>query len=64
MSEEAIELLRQLLAMRYLDGGVPLPIIALVETSLKSIGKWFPDPQYPYHETHFLRYRPVARAIS
>ncbi len=37
MNEDAIQLLRQLLAMHYIDGGVPLPIVALVETCVKSV---------------------------
>ena len=49
-SEEAVEVLRQLLALHYIDGGVPAPIVALVETSLKGLNPWFPDPQYPYLE--------------
>ena len=49
-SEEAIELLRQLLAMHYIDGGIPAPIVTLVDTSLRVRNLWFPDPQYPYLE--------------
>ena len=49
-SEEAVEVLRQLLALHYIDGGVPDPVVALVETSLKGLNLWFPDPQYPYLE--------------
>ncbi len=49
-SEEAAEVLRQLLALHYIDGGVPAPIVALVETSLKGLNPWFHDPQYPYVE--------------
>ena len=49
-SKEAIELLRQLLALHYVDGGVPSPIVALIETSLKGLNLWFHDPQYPYLE--------------
>ena len=49
-SEEAIELLKQLLALHYIDGGVPAPIVALVETSLKAVNAWFHDPQHPYLE--------------
>ena len=49
-SEEAIELLKQLLAMHYIAGGVPASIVALVETSLKGLNLWFRDPQYPYLE--------------
>ena len=51
ISEDAVRLMRDLLASSYVDGGVPLPIIALVEDALKSVGQWFPDPQYPYHES-------------
>ena len=49
-SEEAIELLKQLLALHYIDGGAPAPIVALVETSLKAVNAWFHDPQYPHLE--------------
>ena len=49
-SEEAAEVLSQLLALHYIDGGVPSPIVALVETCLKGLNLWFPDPQYPYLE--------------
>ena len=45
ISEEAIALLRELLALHYVDGGVPAPIVALVETALRAVGQWFPDPQ-------------------
>ena len=49
-SEDAIELQKELLALHYIDGGVPAPIVALVETSLKGRNLWYPDPQYPYLE--------------
>ena len=49
-SEEAVEVLRQLLALHYIDGGVPAPIVALVETSLKGLNLWYHDPQYAYLE--------------
>ena len=49
-SEETVELQRQLLALHYIDGGVPDPIVALVETSLKGLNLWFHDPQYAYLE--------------
>ena len=49
-SEDAIGLLTELLALHYIEGGVPAPIVALVETSLKGLNLWFPDPQYPYLE--------------
>ena len=49
-SEDAVRLMRDLLAYHYVNGGVPLPIIALVEDALKSVGQWFPDQQYPYDE--------------
>ena len=48
IGEEALPIMRQLLAVHYVEGGVPLPIIALVEQALKSAGAWFPDPQYAY----------------
>ena len=49
VSEEAIALMEQLLAVHYIVGGVPMPIVELVEEALKKVGRWFPDPQYPYH---------------
>ena len=49
-SEETAEILRQLLALHYIDGGVSAPIVSLVETSLKGLNLWFHDPQYPYIE--------------
>ena len=49
LSTQAISILRELLSLHYVDGGVPLPIIALVEQALRAVGEWFPDPQYPYH---------------
>jgi hypothetical protein len=48
IGEEALPIMRQLLAVHYVEGGVPLPIIALVEQALKSVGAWFHDPQYAY----------------
>ena len=50
VSEQGIELMRQLLALHYIDG-LPEEIIAPIEAFLKSVGAWFPDPQYPYHES-------------
>ena len=47
-SEEALELMRQLLALHYTEGGVPAPIIDLVETSLRGLNLWFHDPGYAY----------------
>ena len=49
-SEEAVELLRQLLALHYIDGGLSDPVVSLVETCLKGLNLWYPDPQYPYLE--------------
>ena len=49
--EEVVELLRQLLAVHYIAGCVPLALVEHVEKHLKEQGKWFPDPQYPYHES-------------
>ena len=49
-SDDTIELLKELLALHYIDGGVPAPIVALVETSLRGLNLWFHDPQYPYLE--------------
>ena len=49
-SKETAEILRELLALHYIDGGVPAPIVSLVETCLKGLNLWFPDPQYPYLE--------------
>ena len=49
-SKKSLCLLEQLLATHYIEGGVPAPIVALVETELKTTNAWFPDPQYPYVE--------------
>jgi hypothetical protein len=49
-SEDAIELLKELLALHYIEGGVPASIVALVETELRAVKAWFHDPQYPYLE--------------
>ena len=51
LSQSAVELMKQLLALHYVSGGVSLQLIALVEDELKSVGQWFPDPQYTFHET-------------
>ena len=50
-SEEAVEMLQKLLILHYLEGGVPEALTEHVEEILKGLGKWFPDPQYPYHES-------------
>ena len=49
VSEETIAILAELLAKHYIDGDVPMPIVELVEEALRRVGRWFPDPQYPYH---------------
>ena len=41
MSEEATALMEQLLAEHYINGGVPLPIVELVEETLRRVGPWF-----------------------
>ena len=50
VSEEGIELMRQLLAMHYIYG-LPEEIVAPLQVYLRSVGAWFPDPQYAYHES-------------
>jgi hypothetical protein len=50
VSAEAIEVMRQLLALHYIDG-LPEEIAAPIQVFLRSVGAWFPDPQYPYHES-------------
>ena len=50
VSEEGIELMRQLLAMHYIDR-LPDDIIALIAAFLKTVGAWFPDPQYAWRES-------------
>ena len=47
ISEDAIELLRTLLAEHYING-LPAPLAAEVEAVLKSAGRWFRDPQLLY----------------
>jgi hypothetical protein len=48
LSEEAIERLRDLLTMHYVVGGLPESLVAEVEVALKSVGRWFRDPQLLY----------------
>jgi len=50
ISEEALGHMEHLLAAHYIEGCVPLPMVALIEETLKGVGRWFPDPQYPYVE--------------
>ena len=50
-SEEAVELLQKLLILHYMEGGVPEALMEQVDEILKGLGKWLPDPQYPYHES-------------
>jgi hypothetical protein len=50
VSAEAIEVMRQLLALHYIDG-LPEEIAAPLQVFLRSVGAWFPDPQYAYHES-------------
>ena len=47
ISEDAIELLRTLLAEHYING-LPAALMAEVEAVLKSVGRWFRDPQLLY----------------
>ncbi len=48
-SDECLALLRELLAMHYVNGGVPKPIVTAVEECLKGAGQWFHDPQHAFH---------------
>jgi len=48
LCEEAIVRMEELLVIHYIDGGVPLAVAAAVEEALKSVGRWFPDPQHRY----------------
>ena len=50
MREEAIALMEQLLAVHYIVGGVPMPIVELVEETLRRVGRWFPDPQGGFYD--------------
>ena len=50
VSEEAIALMEQLLAAHYINGGVPMPIVELVEETLRRVGRWFPDPQSGFYD--------------
>ena len=45
VSEETIELLRRLLAEHYINGNVPPNLVAVVESTLRDLDQWFPDPQ-------------------
>ena len=49
MSEEVIALLAQLLARHYIEGDVPMPIVQVVEETLRRVGRWFPDPQAVFY---------------
>ncbi len=44
ISEETIELHRRLLSEHYINGGVPADLVAEVESTLRELGQWFPDP--------------------
>jgi hypothetical protein len=50
VSEEAIALMEHLLAVHYIVGGVPMPIVELVEETLRRVGRWFPDPQGGFYD--------------
>ena len=47
ISEEAIQLLERVLAEHYING-LPESLAAEVEAVLKSVGRWFRDPQLLY----------------
>ena len=47
ISEEAIQLLERVLAEHYIKG-LPESLAAEVEVVLKSVGRWFRDPQLLY----------------
>ena len=49
VSEEVIALLAQLLARHYTEGDVPMPIVQVVEETLRRVGGWFPDPQAGFY---------------
>jgi hypothetical protein len=49
IGEEFLQHMRCLLAAHYIDGDVPSPVVVAVESALKSVNQWFPDPQYAYH---------------
>jgi len=48
LTEEALDVLRRLLAEHYINGGLPAALVAEVETVLKAAGRWFRDPQLLY----------------
>ena len=48
VSEETIELLRRLLAEHYINGNVPPNLVAVVESTLRDLDQWFPDPQHTW----------------
>ena len=50
VSAEAVELMRKLLTVHYVEG-LPEEIAAPIQVYLRSVGAWFPDPQYAYHES-------------
>ncbi len=49
VSDECLVLLRELLTLSYIEGGVPASVRAAVEECLKGAGQWFHDPQYAFH---------------
>ena len=48
VSEETIELLRRLLTEHYINGNVPPNLVAVVESTLRDLDQWFPDPQHTW----------------
>ena len=51
IGEEALQHMKCLLALHYIEGDVPSPVVKAIEAALKSLNEWFPDPQYAYHPT-------------
>ena len=51
IGEEALQHMKCLLALHYIEGDVPSPVVVAIEAALKSLNEWFPDPQYAYHPT-------------
>ncbi len=45
-SEQAVELMRKLLTVHYVEGGVPPEVVEVLVTCLKACGDdWFPQPR-------------------
>ena len=49
LTEDQLESLERLLASHYVEQDLPDDLYEIVVRLLKAAGRWFPDPQRPYH---------------